>query len=79
MSSKHKNRDEVYAVLRYDGFHRPDASPEVTITVKEIVQTQELAEAEVARLNALVNDSDVRYWWQCTRLFPEGKSAGTNP
>ena len=70
-----KERQGVYAVLRYDSFHGPDAAPETTVTVKEIVRSQELAEAEVARLNALRTDDEVRYWWQYTRLFPEGSSA----
>jgi hypothetical protein len=32
----------------------------------------------VARLNSLNDDKGVRYWWQTTRLFPEGRSAGTD-
>jgi hypothetical protein len=74
----HKEREAVFAILRYDGFHRPDAGPEVTVTVKEVVRSQELAEAEVARLNALREGREVRYWWQYTRLFPDGRSAGTD-
>ena len=76
MSRTHKERDEVYAVLRWDGFGRPDVGPEICITVKEVVRSQALAEAEVARLNGLSEGADVRYWWQPTRLFPEGQSAG---
>jgi hypothetical protein len=71
-----KEREGVFAILRYDGFHAPEAGPEVTVTVKEVVRSQELAEAEVARLNALAEGREVRYWWQFTRLFPEGRSAG---
>ena len=39
----------------------------------------ELATAEVERLNALHTDKDdgVRYWFQYTRLFHDGESAGT--
>jgi hypothetical protein len=76
MSRRHKQREEVFAIVRWDGFHSPGASPEVFVTVKEIVRSQDLAEAEVARLNALCEGSDIRYWWQPTRLFPEGRSAG---
>jgi len=71
----HREREGVYAILRYDGFHGPDARPEDTITVKEIVRSQELAEAEVARLNTLNGEKGVRYWWRYTRLFPDGQSA----
>lgn len=76
MSRRHKERDEVYAVLRWDGFHGVDSEPEVLVTVKEIVRSQELAEAEVTRLNALNEGKGVYYWWESTRLFPEGRSAG---
>jgi hypothetical protein len=74
----YKEREGVYAILRYDGFHGPDARPEVTVTVKEIVRSKELAEREVARLNGLAEGRETRYWWQYTRLFPEGQSAGTD-
>lgn len=77
MSRKHKDRDEVYAIIRWEGFHGNDAAPDVLVTVKEIVRSQELAEAEVLRLNALNESKGVRYWWQSTHLFPEGESAGT--
>jgi hypothetical protein len=66
MSRRHKQREEVFAIVRWDGFHSPGASPEVFVTVKEIVRSQDLAEAEVARLNALCEGSDIRYWWQPT-------------
>jgi hypothetical protein len=46
------------------------------VTVKEVVRSQDLAEVEVTRLNALNEGKGVRYWWQTTRLFPEGESAG---
>jgi hypothetical protein len=72
----HREREAVYAILRYDAFQGPDARPEVAVTVKEIVRTLDLAEAEVVRLNALTEGRDVRYWWQQTRLYPEGESAG---
>ncbi|MGI8978433.1 MAG: hypothetical protein ACR2FY_04340 [Pirellulaceae bacterium] len=79
MSHKHKERDEVYAVLRYDAFHDATALPEECVTVKEVVRSREAAEAEVARLNAINSEKNCRYWCQQTRLFPEGCSAGENP
>jgi hypothetical protein len=57
----HKENEGVYAILRFDGFQGENAPPEVTITVKEVVQDQAIAEAEVARLNALNGDKNVRY------------------
>lgn len=78
MAKKYKERDQVYAIIRWDGFQGPGARPEALVTVKEIVRTMELADAEVARLNALQNGKNVRYWWQVTRLFPPGRSAGVD-
>jgi hypothetical protein len=72
-----KDGEGVYAILWHDGFHAPGTSLQTTVTVKEIVRTQELAEAEVRRLNALNEGSGSGYWWQYTRLFPDGQSAGS--
>lgn len=63
MSRKHKEREEVYAILRWDGFHGAETALEERITLKEVVRNQALAEAEVARLNALNEGKGVRYWW----------------
>ena len=66
---------QVFAVLRLDA----DAPTlELQVTVKEIVATRELAEAEVARLNALNGSKECRYVWQATRLFPPGAAAGSS-
>jgi hypothetical protein len=51
MGRTHTDRDEVFAILRWDGFHGPDSEPEILVTVKEVVRTREIAEAEVMRLN----------------------------
>ena len=76
--SQYKNREEVYAIIRFDDFLGPDAKPESKSTVKEIVRSRSLADAEVTRLNNLrKNSTSVRYWHQMTRLYPEGTSAGT--
>jgi hypothetical protein len=71
-----KGQIGVYAILRHDGFHGADAPPQITVTVKEIVASLELAESEVARLNGLREQSDIQYWWQRTRMYPEGTAAG---
>ena len=78
MSRTRKERDEVYAILRWDGFHGTGADPEVLVTVKQGARSQELAKAEGAHLNALSEGKGVHYWWQATRLFPEWKSAGSD-
>ena len=41
------------------------------VAVNEVVRSQQQAEAELARLNALAAGKDVRYWWQVTRLRAE--------
>lgn len=48
-----KGQRGVFAVLRHDGFYGKDTPLEHTISVKEIVSTQALAEKEVARLNSV--------------------------
>ena len=65
-----RGRVPAFAILRADRYlvraglvDWPEA-----ITVKEIVASQALAEAEVARLNAGVNPGDRIYFWQYTRL-----------
>jgi hypothetical protein len=79
MGHKYKEREEVYAILRFDAFHASAATrPEDTVTVKEVVRSIETAEAEVNRLNEVNGDENVRYWWQQTRLFPEDRSAGAS-
>ena len=54
------------------------SSLEHQVTVKEVLWSLELAEAEVARLNQLNADKGCRYVWQATRLFEPGTSAGTD-
>ena len=77
MSHKHRDREDVYAVLRFDAFQATaESRPEQTVTVKEVVRNKELAIAEVKRLNRVNGDNNVRYWWQPTRLFPENSAAG---
>ena len=72
--SSRKPRDYVWAVIRHD----PDmAEPETQFTVTEVVHDGDIAEAEVARLNALAAGQRHRYFLQGTRLYPPGTSAGT--
>jgi len=69
----HKERDEVWAVVRYDEFQ---SDPEVAFTIKEIVRSRELADMEAARLNELNSEKQCRYWVLMGRLFPEDSAAG---
>jgi hypothetical protein len=73
VSRTHKEREQVWAVVRFDG---DVDDPAHAFTVKEIVRDQQLAEAEAARLNALNADKGCRYWATPTRLFPDGSAAG---
>ncbi len=65
-------RLQVFAVLRFDFYLREDAPEEDRVTVKEVLASQDQAEREVERLNALVHDQGVKYVWQATRYFPKG-------
>jgi hypothetical protein len=62
-----------YAIVRLNQF-KPQS--ENSITVKEVVSDLATAEAEVTRLNAVNAETDCRYFWQTTRVFPPGYSAG---
>jgi len=65
--SKHK--EQVYAVIRVDGFGDAATPVEDRISVKEVVSSLETAQAEVARLNQLNGPKGARYFWQTTRLI----------
>ncbi len=75
MPDRPKPRQQVYAVVRLED---PPSGGESCVTVKEIVQSLELAQAEVGRLNALNAGKGCRYFWQMTRLYPAGTCAGTD-
>lgn len=67
--------EHVYAIVRFDRFAD---TPENSFTMKEIVRSQAIAESEVNRLNEVNADKDCMYFWQTTRLFPSGSSAGNS-
>ena len=75
MSRTHKEREQVWAIVRFD---EGVDDPAHAFTVKEIVRDQHLAESEAARLNAVNLDKGCRYWATPTRLFPEGSAAGSS-
>ena len=72
MSRTFRPREQVFAILRFDS----EIAAEHGVTVKEVVRDLAMAEAEVARLNALKAGKGCRYEWQATRLYPVGSAAG---
>jgi hypothetical protein len=75
MSDKQK---EGYAVIRIDflvelteGAIREE--PDLFVTVKEVVPTQDEAQREVQRLNELNAEKSCIYFSQSTRVFPDGR------
>lgn len=60
------------------GFDGVQNLEEERVTVKEVLATQDEAEREVQRLNALVHDQGVKYVWQATRYFPTGRDSSTS-
>ena len=64
--------DYVLAIVRADFFHDHLTAPETAMTVKQVVWDQEVAEAEVGRLNQLNRDKGARCFWQITRLERAG-------
>jgi hypothetical protein len=70
-----KPRSTIFVVLRLDA----GISGEPGVTVKEAVYDEETAAAEVQRLNRLNADRGAHYFYQATRLFPPGYSAGSSP
>jgi hypothetical protein len=57
----HKKYRHVFAVIRLDDVHSPDAPLEDRFYLKKVMLTEEAAEHEVARLNALNSDKNCRY------------------
>jgi hypothetical protein len=57
--------DPAYAIIRVDLDVDDD---EARFTVRRIVWSEELAEAEVRRLQELNADKGARYLWQYTRV-----------
>ncbi len=62
--------DHAFAIVRVDMFHEPTVVTDFgsVITVKVVVDTEECAQAEVERLNALNGDKGAVYFWQVTRI-----------
>jgi hypothetical protein len=66
----------VWVIVRVDLYHLRDgrvlSEPHLFVTVKEVLDTEEKAQAEVARLNDLHPDRAVVYFYEQGRsLRPE--------
>lgn len=74
-SSRYDRSRELFVVLRVDLYQIRDRDdldePWVWVSVKEVVETEELAIKEVERLQDLKEGSDVVYFWQQGRFFSE--------
>jgi len=71
MTTKFKDREWIYAIIRHDQFQTDQQ-----FTVKEIVRSLEIAKAEVEKLNKSNGDKGAVHSWQATRLYPAGSAAG---
>jgi hypothetical protein len=58
----------VFAVIRLDEFHAASTEVEHRFAVTKVMLTEEAAEEEIARLNALNEDKGCRYVVHVTRL-----------
>jgi hypothetical protein len=73
-SDRYDRSKSVFAIVRVDlyqlrGQRLPD-DPRVFVTVKEIVQTEKQAAAEVKRLTRVNAGKDVRYFYEQGRVLP---------
>jgi hypothetical protein len=73
-SNRYDRSKSVYAIVRVDLFQLrgqavPD-DPRVFVTVKEVVETEEQAMAEVERLSRVNAEKDVRYFYEEGRVLP---------
>jgi hypothetical protein len=57
----HMKHRHVFAVIRLDEFHSPSAPLEDRFYLKKVMLTEEAAEQEAARLNALSGHKKCRY------------------
>jgi len=73
-SNRYDRSKSVFAIVRVDLFQLrgsgvPD-DPHVFVTVKEIVESEEQAAAEVARLTRVNAGQDVVYFYEQGRVLP---------
>jgi hypothetical protein len=72
-----RSRNQAFAIVRVDDFLGQSVPCHERVAVKEVVWTQEHAEAEVARLTALNSEKNVTYFWRATRVQPTSGEQGT--
>ena len=65
--------DHVFAIVRCDTY-RAVAEPQTAIVITKVVWDEEVAQAEVDRLNELNQEKNCVYFWQITRLERQPKS-----
>jgi hypothetical protein len=73
-SNRYDRSESVFAIVRVDLFQLrggevPD-DPQVFVTVKELVESEERAAAEVTRLTRLSAGKDVAYFYEQGRVLP---------
>jgi hypothetical protein len=73
-SSRYDRSQELFVIVRVDlfqlrGGHIPE-DPWNYVTVKEVVETEERAVAEVQRLSEVNAGKDVAYFFQPGRILP---------
>ncbi len=71
MAGEHKPNAKyphVFAVVRLDDYQSANATLQDRVSVTKVCLSEEAAEQEVSRLNALNSDKDCRYIVQITRL-----------
>jgi hypothetical protein len=74
MATEWKHKFVVFRIDRY-AFEEARASfkPSQAVTIKEIVDTEDEAQAEVKRLMELNSDKGCEYHWQSAKYYPEGR------
>lgn len=63
----------VFVIYRVDDLGDVDSEPRHRITIKEVLPSNEHAEAELGRLNA---DKPGRYFCQVAKYYPGGRAVG---
>lgn len=73
-SNRYDRSKSVYVIVRVDLFQlrgqEVPNDPHEFVTVKEVVETEEQAIAEVDRLKRVNADEDVRYFYERGRVLP---------
>lgn len=64
----HAKYPHVFTVIRLDDLDSPDAPLEDRFYVKKVMLTEQAAEQEAARLNALNSDKNCRYFVHIAQL-----------